>query len=364
LHRRLICGLLIAGALFWIARDDQQSVGMQRGLVDTVGFAQYGWQMDSLLARIWLKTDLRKQILFHDPDTVGTPWKVVIAPHDDYTYVGSIYPQLLHSLTAKTLLIFGVAHKARVFKIEDKLVFDSFTSWSGPYQPVSIARLRESLLKNLPEDYYLRHDSLVAIEHSIEALLPFIQYFQRSFEIVPILVPAMTLERMHIISRQLATALAFEIRRKNWQWGRDFAIVISSDAVHYGDQDWGGKNYAPYGTDRKGYTEAVTHERNLIYGCLTGALDTARIARFVGATVRQDDYLEYQWTWCGRYSVPFGLLTAYYLQNALHQKLNGNLVAYSTSIEPPQYNFRDLNLGVTAPANLRHWVGYAALGFR
>lgn len=54
-----------------------------RPLIDTVGFAQYSWQMDSLMARIkrqgWKETD-------------GEPWKLGICPHDDYTYVGKLYP--------------------------------------------------------------------------------------------------------------------------------------------------------------------------------------------------------------------------------------------------------------------------------
>lgn len=43
---------------------------------------------------------------------------------------------------------------------------------------------------------------------------------------------------------------------KGLEWGRDFCIVISTDAVHYGDKEWGGKNYAPYGTDSAGYAKA------------------------------------------------------------------------------------------------------------
>jgi hypothetical protein len=58
-----------------------------RQLVDTVGFARYSWQMDSLMARMdrrgWKKDD-------------GSPWKLAICPHDDYTYVGKLYPELLH----------------------------------------------------------------------------------------------------------------------------------------------------------------------------------------------------------------------------------------------------------------------------
>lgn len=59
-----------------------------RPLKDTIGFAQYSWQMDSLMTRMdcygWEKTD-------------GMPWKLAICPHDDYTYVGTLYPELLNN---------------------------------------------------------------------------------------------------------------------------------------------------------------------------------------------------------------------------------------------------------------------------
>ncbi len=62
-----------------------------RPLKDTVGFAQYPWQMDSLMARIE-QTGWRH--------SAGQPWKMVICPHDDYTYVGTLYPELLQNVTA------------------------------------------------------------------------------------------------------------------------------------------------------------------------------------------------------------------------------------------------------------------------
>ena len=53
------------------------------------------------------------------------------------------------------------------------------------------------------------------------------------------------------IAKPLAEALKKAAGKRSWQWGKDYAIAISSDAVHYGDEDWGGKNFARYGTDDK-----------------------------------------------------------------------------------------------------------------
>jgi hypothetical protein len=81
--------------------------------------------------------------------------------------------------------------------------------------------------------------------------------------------------------------------------------------------------------------------------------------------VREDDWREYKWTWCGRYSVPFGMLAAWSLQQELGAPpLAGRILGYGTSIDTPRIAVDDLDgMGVTAPANLRHWVGYAAVGY-
>jgi hypothetical protein len=45
--------------------------------------------------------------------------------------------------------------------------------------------------------------------------------------------------------------------------------------------------------------------------------------------------------------------------------LTGTILGYSTSLGGEGIKVDDLEgMGVTAPATLRHWVGYAAVGFR
>jgi len=62
---------------------------------------------------------------------------MVICPHDDYTYVGTLYPELLQNVKAPNLILIGVAHKAAQLRIEDSLVFDSYTDWKGPWKKCS-----------------------------------------------------------------------------------------------------------------------------------------------------------------------------------------------------------------------------------
>ena len=103
--------LLIAGILGLAScRQNIQVVNNIRPLADTVGFAHLDWQMDSVMERIERSTKQYPQTAnFHYE---GIP-RVIISPHDDYSYVGSLYPAALKNIRAKTIIIFGVAHKAK-----------------------------------------------------------------------------------------------------------------------------------------------------------------------------------------------------------------------------------------------------------
>jgi AmmeMemoRadiSam system protein B len=323
-----------------------------RQVVDTIGFAKYDWQMDSIMNRLANEQDLDKT------------WRVAISPHDDYAYVGDLYPKILNGIKAKTIIVLGVAHKARNFNLENKLIFDSFNAWSAPYGNVQVSDLRNEIINKLPDSLRIVHNDMHRVEHSIEALIPFIQYNNRELEIIPVLVPYMSFEKMQQIAKPFTEILSNIMFEKNLKWGEDVAILITTDAVHYGDEGWGEKNYASYGTDSLGLIKARNHEMEIIKNCLIGNITEDKIQQFVNYTVQESDYKEYKWTWCGRYSVPFGLLTAIHLSEKMDKaEIKGEFIGYTNSIDHPVLKVDDLNMGTTAPANDHHWVGYAAVGY-
>lgn len=324
-----------------------------RQLVDTVGFARYSWQMDSLMSRIdrsgWKKTD-------------GLPWKMAICPHDDYTYVGALYPEILHNIKAPNLILIGVAHKAAQMGIEDSLVFDTFSHWKGPWKNVPVSPAREEIYSLLAKKYATISDTLQKTEHSVESLVPFLQYFNRNISIVSILVPAMSPERMQECGKALAGAIQSVAEKHKWNWGTDYAIVVTTDAVHYGNEDWGGVDRAYFGCDEDGNRKARDKEMEIIEKCLKGRVGPENFRLFSEYILNADNYREYKWTWCGRYSVPLALYTTYYLNNSV--PINGEFIGYSTSITGTHIPVDDIRMGVTAIATSCHWVGYAALGYR
>ncbi|MCD6347132.1 MAG: AmmeMemoRadiSam system protein B [Bacteroidales bacterium] len=326
-----------------------------RQVVDTVGFAQYDWQMDSIVQR------LDKRVNVKPTDS----WKAVIAPHDDYKYAGEVTYQTMKGIKANTIILFGVAHKASKFNLDNKLIFGSYSYWKAPYGKIAVSPIREEIMEKLPSDLWIVHDSMQMIEHSLEALTPFLQNSNRDVTILPILVPYMDFARMDEISDALSDAITEVMRQKNWVLGKDVAIVISTDGVHYGNEDWGGKNMAPFGTDKAGNAKATKLDHEIIDNCLKGRLGSGKIKRFVNYTVDKSDYHQYKWTWCGRYSVPLGLLVANKLnENMYDKRLFGHFIDYASSIDHQLFTVEDIGMGITAPATPRHWVSYVGMGYK
>ena len=331
-----------------------------RYFADTIGFATHQVQMDSIMARI----SSTQNSLLETAGNAEQSLKVAISPHDDYTYVGFLYPAILKNIKAKHVILFGVAHKARLLGLEDQLVFDSFDTWACPYGNVQISPFRNLITDKLESNFYTVNDSMQKLEHSVEAVLPFLQYFNPEVKIVSILVPYMSFEHLDSIAMELARVIFDICSEKKWVWGEDFAIVISNDAVHYGDEDWGTNDLNYFGGDSAGYAMAMDYEKFLISNCLEGKLSKSKIEAFYRYLNNIQDYRKSRWAWCGRYSIPMGLLTSFYLQQEYNLELSGKKITYATSIDHPHLKVNDLNMGETAPASIHHWVGYLGMGFK
>ncbi|MEN6312466.1 MAG: AmmeMemoRadiSam system protein B, partial [Acidobacteriota bacterium] len=134
-----------------------------------------------------------------------------ISPHDDYLYAGRIYYPLFKILRAKEVVVFGVTHgtvRKEISGLDGVLILDSFKSWPGPQKPIAVSGLREYLKERLDPGVFVVNDKAHEIEHSIEALLPFLQYFNPEVKITPIMVAPMPFARMDDVSTKLAAAIA------------------------------------------------------------------------------------------------------------------------------------------------------------
>ncbi len=326
-----------------------------RHIEDTIGFAQYSWQLDSIIARM-------------DPlDKVPTAatYKAVICPHDDYGYAGGLYFKTLSGVKAKTIVLIGVAHRAKNFDLQDNIIFGSYDSWQAPSGLIKVSPLRDLLVSKLNDETYIVHDSMMQLEHSLEAITPFLQRQNPEIEILSMLVPYNSLSDMQRFSANIAEELAIIMEEKNLKFGEDLAIVISNDAIHYGSEGWGGGNLAPFGIDSLGTSKAKQKDLDIINTTLKGELTIDKIALFNHITIMDDDYKAYKWTWCGRYATPFGLLLATKLSHLSNgANLEGIFIDWQSSIHHTPIKVDDLNMGHTAKADSTHWVAYVGMGYK
>jgi AmmeMemoRadiSam system protein B len=335
-----------------------------RGQMDTVGFVvgeaaaeevvstAIGLEQDSLAAQD------RRLGMGADDGFIGG-----VCPHDDHLYASRVYAHLTERITAPRVILIGVFHRAKSWDLRDRMVFDHFDSWHGPWGPIEVDELRGELIAALPPENYVIDNTMHAREHSLEAILPFLQRGHPQRTIVPILVPHMGWERLEELTGRLADAVVEIMKRKQWKLGKDLAILVSSDSVHYG-HDF---DHAPFGTDAAAYEDATRRDRSLIHENLEGRLESASLRRLL-VTLVDPETLDYRLPWCGRFSIPFGLELLRKVALGSEGKIpEGALLRYGTSLSDPELpvsaEARETGLGYTAPSNLHHWVGYASVGY-
>lgn len=332
------------------------STGDVRGQQDVVGFASRADQM----ARAWeLSADgsgLDTLGPAPGPGVAG-----VICPHDDYVYAGRVYRRVLPLVTARTVVLVGVFHGYRRFGAHDVLVFDRYRAWRAPDGEIPVSSLREPLLAALPAGAAVREDGWHDAEHSLEALAYWLRHARPDVEILPILVPAAGAERLEQLASRAGAALAILMRQRSLDLGRDVAVAISADAVHYGSDF----KHTPFGAGGvEAYARACERDRSLLAGPLAGRASPAKAREFLSACVDADDPGTYRLTWCGRFSIPFGLMLLDATAKALgHEGVDGHPLAHATSVGQPELALREVGLGETAPANLFHFVGYPAVAY-
>ena len=323
-----------------------------RPVHDTTGFTKYNWQLDSIYNRLGIKDSKNNR-----------QWKAAISPHDDYKYAGRLYYESLKGINANTIILIGVAHRARNFKLQDKIIFGDFTHWKSPYGDLKVSDLNAEIMAQLPKSSYLVHNDMQELEHSLEAIVPFLHRKNKNLQIIPILVPYINYETIDSISDALSDVVSKILKEKHLKYGKDVAVVISNDAVHYGTENWSG-DLAPFGVDDEGTKKARALDMEIIEKCLVNEISTEKVKTFTEYTVQNTDYKEYKWVWCGRYSVPFGVSFANKLNQALYNKpLTGTFLGYASSVDHDLIKVEDLDMGTTAIATQKHWVGYASIKY-
>lgn len=327
-----------------------------RPIRDSIGYCWSGSEMDSFIK--YLSDNQNEQ-----PGNLSDNLVAGISPHDDYLYAGRVYFPLFRLIQIKEVVIFGVTHGAVRTEIgnpKNILILDDFTYWHGPYENVSISPLREFIKQKLNEEYFIVNNKAQSLEHSIEGLIPFLQYYNREIKITPIMVTAMPPERMQELSDKLSKIICEYIRSNDLTLGKDIFFLISSDANHYG-QDF--NNY-PYGEDEKAHSTGTENDKRIAHECLEGKITISKIESLINELYPDSTSGIPKPLWCGRYSIPLGLMTTSKVIKQLTGKvMSGTLLKYSDTWTEKVLTVKNTSLGITAPFSLKHWVGFLSVGF-
>jgi AmmeMemoRadiSam system protein B len=344
-----VIGLLILALTF----PAQQSPDV-RPIRDDVGFC---WNPASMQRLVDYLQGL-EQDSFEPEGLVAA-----IAPHDDYLYAGRVDFPLFRILRAKEVVIFGVTHGTVRNAIGDPhniLILDEFARWPGLTGPVAISDLREVLRDRLDRQVYQVNNQAHVLEHSIEAEVPWLQFYNPGVKITPIMVTGMPFEKMDEISTLVADVVAGYMKDRGLVAGKDIFFLISSDGNHYG-QDF---NNSPFGEGEQAWLKGRALDQRLIRDYLTGVMDKGKVEGLTqelwGAT-----FLDYRNTyWCGKYSIPFGLLAVQkIIAQTAGRKISGTLFRYSDTYSEGVLPLKKTGMGLTAPFSLRHWVSFCSIGY-
>ncbi len=330
-----------------------------RPVRDDVGFC---WKANQITRLI--------EFLQANPKGAATPAEAPqgmicgISPHDDYLYAGRIYYPLFKNIKAKEVVIFGVTHgtvRKKIGDPQDKLIFDDYPYWRGPFQDIEVSPLREFLLKKLDSKVVLVNREAHNLEHSIEALLPFIQYYNRDVKITPIMVTGMSFQTMDKISSTLSALLTEYIEQKGLVLGKDIFFLISADANHYG-HDF---DNTVFGEDDQAHQMGTGSDKKVAGIFLANQITKEKLSDLT-KKLWGDSYKEYgERLWCGKYCIPFGLLTVLKVveKEQPAKKLKGKILVYSDTYSEGVLPLRKPGYGITAPFSLKHWVGFFSAAY-
>lgn len=145
----------------------------------------------------------------------------VVLPHAGYVYSGDVAGDVISRIRVpQQVILLGPNHHGRgkQFAVSD------VDAWATPLGDVAVAAdLRTHLLNEIPQ--LELDDSAHQQEHSLEVLLPFLQYVQPQLQVVPIALKYSGLEQL----TELGTAIARVIQ----SWEEPILLVASSDMNHF-----------------------------------------------------------------------------------------------------------------------------------
>ncbi len=166
-------------------------------------------------------TILRQTVAdFISPDQSKSTAKAVIVPHAGYVYSGAVAGETFSRVEIpETVIISGPNHHGR-----GEPVAMGTEDWAMPFGEVYFAvDLGGAILKDA--EVIVADNQAHQFEHSLEVQVPFLQFFQESLSIVPLVVSHISYNRCRRAASEIARAVK--------AYPKPVLMVASTDMTHY-----------------------------------------------------------------------------------------------------------------------------------
>ena len=180
-------------------------------------------QLEFFLSKIEEQEEKSQVKFSKKADIKNIPPKILIVPHAGYQYSGPVlgagFAQLINS-PIKTVFLLGNSH----LEFLSKACLSGVTAWETPLGQIKV---NQEIVKQLIAKPGWKIDNEAhQHEHSLEVLLPFLQYVLRKsspdFNIVPILISSFDFNYLETLADHLAQLFTDQT-----------LLIISSDLSHY-----------------------------------------------------------------------------------------------------------------------------------
>jgi len=120
-----------------------------------------------------------------------------------------------------------------------------------------------------------------------------------------------------------------------------------------------------FGQDAEAHKQGTDYDRQLAHSYLSGDIDETKVQQLTSKLWGKTFKGYGNTVWCGKYSIPVGLLTVLDLSETLSKgkQLKGQVLNYSDTYSEGVLPIRKTGMGITAPFSLKHWVGFFSAGF-
>lgn len=178
----------------------------------------------------WYSTD--PNVLFKDIDKYMAmitrdndlqPIKAIITPHAGYQFCGKIQASVFSYVDRDKYKIKNIILLAPCQTLNTIVHIPSYDKYVTPLGVMNINKKHLKLLVSMDKDFFVYNDDILSDQHTLDNLIPWLQYTGIECEIVPLVVGILSFEDIQKLANYILSII-----------DDNTILIVSSDFTHYG----------------------------------------------------------------------------------------------------------------------------------